>query len=133
MQFSSYLSFDGKCREAFQFYAECLGGRIEAMIPIAGSPMEEHAAPETRDRIMHARLNAGGATLMGGDAPVGGYKPPTGFSVQVEIADAQEGERIFKALGQGGAIQLPFQKTFWASGFGMLVDRYGIPWMVNCA
>ncbi len=105
---------------------------IEAMIPIASSPMEEHTAPEARDRIMHARLNADGAILMGGDAPVGGYHPPKGFSVQIEMADAQNGERIFNALGQGGKIQMPFQKTFWAAGFGMLIDRYGIPWMVNC-
>ena len=132
MQLNPYLFFNGQCEAAFKFYAETLGGKIETMLTHAGTPSEQHVPAEWRDKIMHARLTVGDQVLMASDAPPETYKQPKGFFVSIQLKDKANAERIFKALAEGGTIQMPFEKTFWAAGFGMCVDRFGIPWMVNC-
>ncbi|HSZ20661.1 MAG TPA: VOC family protein [Candidatus Acidoferrum sp.] len=132
MQLNAYLLFHGNCEEAFKFYEKSLGGRIEAMIPHAGTPAEQHVPAEWRDKIMHARLVVGDAVLLGSDAPLERFEEPKGFSVSLQNSDPAEAERIFKALEEGGKVRMPLQPTFWATRFGMLVDRFGIPWMINC-
>jgi PhnB protein len=132
MQLSPYLNFNGQCEAAFKFYERILGGKIEAMITYAGTPAEEHAPPELRNKILHARLIVGGNALMGSDAPPDRHEAPKGFSVSLQIDDPADAERIFHALAENGIVQLPIQQTFWAERFGMLVDQFGIPWMVNC-
>ena len=132
MELSPYLLFDGRCAEAFKFYAQCLGGTIVMMQTHGESPMKEQVPAEWRDRIIHAHLTVGGKSLMGSDAPPEHFERPQGFSVSYSTADTAEGERIFKALSENGKVSMPFQETFWSSGFGMAVDRFGIPWMVNC-
>jgi len=132
MQLGPYLNFNGQCEAAFKFYEKCLGGKIEVMITFAGTPAEEHAPPELRNKILHARLIVGGDALMGSDAPPDRYEAPKGFSVSLQIDDPAEAERIFHALAENGIVQMPIQQTFWADRFGMLVDQFGIPWMVNC-
>ena len=133
MQINAYLSFDGQCEAAFRFYEQLLGGKIEAMIPHAGTPAEQHTPPEWRDKIMHARLTVGTNVLMGSDAPPGHYHEASkGYSVSIGLDDPQEAERIFQALAEGGTVRMPLQTTFWAARFGMLADRFGIPWMINC-
>jgi PhnB protein len=132
MQVNAYLTFDGRCEEAFRFYAECLRGTITAMHRHAGSPAEGHVPAEWGEKIMHARLAAGDGVLMGSDAPPGHYQAPQGFSVSLNVADPAEAERVFAALAAGGTVRMPIQPTFWALRFGMLVDRFGTPWMVNC-
>src|SRR5882724_2113194 len=132
MQLNPYLLFNGQCEAAFKFYAQCLGGKIEAMMTHAGTPAEEHVPAEWRDKILHARLIIGENVLMGSDAPREQYQQPKGFSVSIQTENRAEGKRIFNPLAENGTVQMPFEQTFWASGFGMCVDRYGIPWMVNC-
>jgi PhnB protein len=132
MQMNPYLTFNGQCEAAFKFYEKCLGGKIEAMLPHKGTPAEAHTPPEWHDKIMHARLNVNGEVLMGSDAPPDHYKEPKGFSVSLQLKDPAESERIFNALAEGGKVGMPLQQTFWATRFGMLVDRFGIPWMINC-
>lgn len=133
MQLISYLTFSGQCEEAFKFYEQTLGGKIEAMFPHTGTPAEAHVPPEWRVKIMHARLSVGNSKLMGSDAPPDRYTgPPKGFCVHIAVQDPQDAERIFNALAEGGKISMPLQQTFWAVRFGMLIDRFGIPWMVNC-
>jgi PhnB protein len=132
MQLNPYLLFNGQCEAAFKFYAECLGGKIEAMMPHAGSPMEEHSPPEWRDKILHACLSVDGQRLMGSDVPPKDYEQPKGYSVSLQLNDPAAAERIFNALVEQGTVKMPFQHTFWAHRFGMLVDRFGIPWMINC-
>jgi PhnB protein len=132
MDLNPYLAFNGDCRDAFTFYEKCLGGKIVAMMTHADSPMADQTPPEHLGRIMHARMVVGDKLLMGGDAPPGHFTPPAGFSVTIGITDPAEAERIFAALGEGGTVRMPIQETFWARRFGMLVDRFGIPWMVNC-
>jgi PhnB protein len=125
MQLNPYLSFNGQCEAAFQFYERCLGGKIVAMFPHAGTPAEEHTPPEWRNKIMHARLAVGDETLMGSDVPPDQYKLPTGFSVSLQIKDPAEADRIFNALAENGKVQMPIQKTFWATRFGMVADQFG--------
>ena len=132
MQLNPYLYFNGQCEAAFKFYEQCLGGKIEAMIPHAGTPAEEHVPSEWRNKIMHARLTVGNEVLMGTDAPPEHYKKPKGFSVSLQVKDPADAERVFNALSENGKVQMALQKTFWAARFGMLVDRFGIPWMINC-
>jgi PhnB protein len=129
---NAYLNFNGQCEEAFKFYAQTLGGKIESMIPHEATPAGEHVPPEWQKKIMHARLDLGGQVLMGSDVPPGSYHPPTGFSVTINLKQATEAERIFNELADRANIQMPLQETFWAVRFGMLVDRFGIPWMINC-
>jgi len=132
MQLNPYLFFNGQCEAAFKFYAQVLGGKIDGMLTHAGTPAEQQVPAEWRDKIMHARLIVGDQVLMASDAPPDHYEKPTGFSVSIQIKDKAEAERIFNALAEGGKVQMPFGQTFWAAGFGMCVDRFGIPWMVNC-
>jgi len=132
MQLDPYLFFNGQCEEAFQFYAQCLGGKIEAMLPHAGTPAEEHVPAEWGRKILHARLVAGDKVLMGSDAPPGRFQQPQGFSLSLTIDNPAEAERLFHALAENGTVHMPLAKTFWAARFGMLVDRFGIPWMINC-
>jgi PhnB protein len=132
MQLSPYLTFDGRCEAAFKFYEKTLGAKIEAMIPHAGTPAEEHVPPEWRNKVIHASLSVGDGFLLASDAPPDRYEKPKGFSVSLQIKDQAEAERIFHTLAEGGTVQMPIQQTFWASRFGMLVDQFGIPWMINC-
>jgi PhnB protein len=132
MQLNPYLLFNGQCAEAFKFYEQVLGGKIEAMMTHAGTPAEEHVPSEWGDKIIHARMTIGDSVLMASDAPPGRYEKPGGFSVNIGLNDVAKGERIFNQLAEGGTVQMPFGPTFWAAGFGMCVDRFGTPWMLNC-
>ncbi len=132
MQLNSYLFFNGQCEEAFKFYERCLGGKIEAMLPHEGSPAADHVPAEWRSKILHARMVVGDQVLMASDAPPGHFQAPQGFSVNIGVSDAHQAERIFHALAEKGKVTMPIAETFWALRFGMLVDRFGIPWMVNC-
>lgn len=132
MQIQPYLFFKGDCEEAFKFYERVLKGKIEAMLPHAGTPAEQHTPPEWRDKIMHARLTVGDAVLMASDAPPEHYKAPQGFSVNLQIDQVAEAERVFSELSAGGNVTMPIQPTFWATRFAMFTDRFGIAWMINC-
>lgn len=132
MHVNTYLTFDGQCEAAFKFYERCLGGKIEAMMPHTGTPAEQHAPAEWKNKILHARMVVNGDVLMGSDAPPDRYQTPRGFSVSLQLKDIGEAERIFAALSENGKVQMPLQQTFWAARFGMFTDRFGIPWMVNC-
>jgi len=131
MQINPYVTFNGKCREAFDFYAKVLGGNITFSMTWGEMPGADQFPKETHNLIMHATLTVGDHILMGADAPPGRYHEPKGTNVSIQVKDRAEGERIFKALAEGGNVTMPFEKTFWSSGFGMCVDRFGIPWMVN--
>jgi PhnB protein len=132
MQLNPCLTFDGQCETAFKFYERCLGGNIAAMLTYGTSPMAEQVPAEWRNKVMHARLVVGDEVLMGSDAPPGRYEKPQGVTVTLGVDDVGEAERIFSALAEGASVGMPLQETFWAVRFGMLVDRFGIPWMINC-
>jgi len=134
MQLVAYLGFKGNCEAAFKYYERVFGGKIVAMMKHDSLPPEELAKtpPGWKDMVLHARLVTGNSVLMGSDAPEGRFEKAQGISVSVQVDDPKEAERIFAALADNGIVQMPIQKTFWAIRFGMLVDQFGIPWMVNC-
>src|SRR5438552_16015596 len=133
MQLNPMLTFNGQCEAAFKFYEQCLGGKIQTMMTWGESPMADQVSSELRDKIIHATLIVGDTALGGGDAPPDGYEEPRGISVTIQIDDTADAERIFRSLSEGGTVTMPLQRTFWAARFGMVVDRFGIPWMINCA
>lgn len=94
--------------------------------------MADEVSPDLRDKVMHTSLRVGNVDLMGSDSPPEHYQKPQGFTVCINIDDAAEAERVFKALAENGTIKMPMEKTFWADRFGMLVDQFDIPWMINC-
>ena len=130
----THLSFDGQCEAAFKHYEKVLGGKILMMARYADAPANAGVpqATETANRIMHARLQVGDRLLMGGDAPPQFASKPQGFCVSIQVDDPAEAERIFRELGEGGVVQMPIGETFWARRFGVLIDKFGMPWMVNC-
>jgi PhnB protein len=131
MKLNPYLAFDGRCRQAFEFYEKAFGGKIAFIQTIGESPMASGSPPETHGRVMHVTLHVGDQVLQGADAPPGQFTQPAGFCVATHFEDAADGERVFTALSENGKVQMPFQETFWAKGFGMLIDQFGTPWIVN--
>jgi PhnB protein len=127
-----YVHFNGQCEEAFKFYEQLLGGQIVDMRTYADMPAMGHLPAELGPKIVHARMLIGDTVLMGSDAPPERFHTPQGFSVSLMVETAEEAERVFHGLEEGAAIIMPIEETFWAIRFGMLVDRFGIPWMVNC-
>jgi PhnB protein len=132
MQINPYVTFNGQCEAAFKFYAEVLGGKVDFMMTWGEMPGADQFPAAMHKLIMHSTLTVGDQTLMGADAPPDRYHQPKGVNVSIHIKDKTEGERIFSALAENGEVTMPYQQTFWSSGFGMCVDRFGIPWMVNC-
>jgi len=128
-----YLAFDGSCADAMRHYASALGGTLEILMTNGESPMAAQVPPEAADRILHARLVLpGGGVLMAGDCPPTiPYEGIKGVSVTLNYDTIAEAERAFGALAEGGTVQMPMQPTFWARTWGMLVDRFGTPWIVN--
>jgi PhnB protein len=129
-----YLFFDGNCEEALNFYQRCLGGQIVQLVHYRGSPMESQLPEAWRDKVMHAKFEADGHRFMASDRtpgqPFGGH---AGYSMAVNVpGDPVRGEQVFKALATGGLVTMPFATTFWGAHFGMLVDKFGVGWMVNC-
>ncbi len=132
MKMNPYLSFNSNCKEAFQLYEKVLGGKIGAMITFGEAPPEAQAKPDWHDKIMHARMTFGDNVLMASDAPPEHYEPMKGIAVSLNVDTPQEAERIWKAFAEGAQVTMPLQPTFWAQRFGMLTDRFGTPWMINC-
>lgn len=132
MKVITYLSFPGSCEEAFSFYAAVLGGRLGETFRYAGSPMADQAPADWQDKVMHGNLTLGEQELMGSDVVPEQYEVPSGFTLSVQLDDTVEAERIFRALSERGRIVMPLEPTFWAARFGMVVDRFGIPWTINC-
>lgn len=133
MNLAPYLFLHGTCEEAFNSYADLLGGTVEAMMTYKGTPAEEHVPADWRDKVMHACLKIGDQVIMGSDSSPGMQKEPGGYSVSLHLEDPAEAERIFAGLSEGGTVTMPMEETFWAKRFGAVTDRFGTPWMVNCA
>ena len=132
MQMNPHLAFNGECEAAFKFYENCLGGKIVTMMTYGDSPMAEQMPPAWRGKIIHAAFALSDHQLTGADVPPESYLKPQGFYVLLHIGAEAEADRIFKALAENGAVRMPVQETFWARRFGMLVDQFGTPWMINC-
>lgn len=132
MKLSTYLMFDGNCREAFTHYEKVLGGKMTAMMDHHGTPAEDQVPPKWRDKILHACLEIDGQMLMASDAPPDQSDGPMrSVSVSVGVKTPEEAERIFAGLAEGATIMMPMAETFWSPRFGMLRDRFGTSWMIG--
>jgi PhnB protein len=132
MNIHPYLSFNGRCEEAFTAYARCLGGEVGELFRYGASPMAGDVPADWQDKVMHGSVKVGPHTLMGADMAAPQYESPQGFSISLHPTDVAEAERIYGELSAGGTIQMPLAQTFWAARFGAFVDRFGIPWTINC-
>jgi PhnB protein len=133
LQISPHLIFDGQCREAFVAYQRILGGKLATFMTFGESPLAATVDAKWHARILHATLDLDGAELNGADVLPHDYQRPQGFSVIVNLVDVERARGIFVALAEGGKVNMPFQSTFWSSGFGVLVDRFSTPWEINSA
>ena len=132
LEISAYLSFKGDCEEAFQFYVDALGAKPGLIFRYGDSPMAD-VVPEGWDaRIMHGSITIGQQRIEGADVPPERYEEPKGFSMSLNVHSAAEAERLFEILSSGGRVVYPIEKTFWSERFGMVIDRFGTPWMINC-
>ena len=131
MDLSCHLTFSGACEEAFQFYRETLGGRLDTMLTYGDSPLAGQVPPEWHGKIVHATLILGDRVLSRVDLLPEDYERPQGFYVLLHPSDPAESERLFRALSENGAVRMPLQQTFWSPSFGALVDRFGIPWEIS--
>jgi len=132
VQVSVYLSFNGDCEAAFELYERSLGARIGPIFRYGGTPLLDRVPADWSDKIMHGSITVGDQLLMGADVAPDQYEPPKGISLSLHTDTVEDSERIFAALAQDGKVLAPLEKTFWAERFGMVVDRFGIPWMINC-
>ncbi len=131
-QLHAYLSFDGNCAEAMQFYAHVLDARIETLMTYGQAQADMPMAPGAAARIMHAYLAHPDFALMAGDTPPGvPYEGVRGVMLALTYRTAAEGQRVFAALAENGTITMPLGETFWAESFGMVTDRFGTPWGIN--
>ena len=136
MKIVTSLSFRGQCAEAFGFYAEVLGGKITAAIPYGDAPPGMPITdPKYKSWLMHCWLDVGDQSLMGADMDVDWApnidKPKNGFDVTLHTNSMEEARRWFDQLSAGGKATMPFGETFWSPGFGGLIDKFGVPWMIN--
>ncbi|MAY70728.1 MAG: hypothetical protein CME82_04630 [Halomonas sp.] len=127
-----HLNFPGTCREAMDFYADVTGGHLEAMLSFSETPIDNEVPPGWHDKIAHASLNIRGHRLISVDMLSECYQRPQGARVFLDYEQTEQAAAAFKRLAEGGQITMPFASTFWAKGFGMLTDRFGVNWMVAC-
>ena len=132
MQMAPYLSFKGDCEAAFTLYARCLGGQVGELFRYAGSPMAGQVPADWGNKVMHGSMKVGDQVLMGADVAPEQYEAPRGFTMSLHMTSTADAERVFGELASGGRAVMPLEKTFWAERFGMLVDRFGISWTINC-
>jgi PhnB protein len=130
MELQPYVFFDGRCEEAIEFYGNAVGAKVEMLLRFKEAPPDMPAAPENAEKIMHANLRIGGSTMLMSDGRCTGQPSFQGFAMSLIVADDTEAAAKFAALGAGGQVQMPLGKTFFASSFGMLTDRFGVSWMV---
>jgi PhnB protein len=132
MHISPYLTFNGDCEQAFAFYADVFGVTPTVLMRFKDFPGPKRTPDSYDGKIMHAQINIGAAQLMGSDRHDDHYAKPQGLMVSLTVDTPAEAERIFNELSAGGEITMPMAETFWAQRFGMLVDRFGIPFMIGC-
>ena len=125
-----YLFFDGKCDEALEFYKSAIGAKVDMLMRFKESPDQSHIPPGAAEKVMHASFHVGNTQIMASDGHCAGKPTFQGFGLSLNAKDDAEAEKLFAAVGKGGQVQQPLTKTFFASKFGMVADKFGIMWMV---
>ena len=132
MKIHPSLMFPGTCGDAFRRYASLFGGEIVLLLTYAESPLAQ-VPPEWREKVWFGRLRAGGLDVTGGDTPpLAIYEEPRGFSMVIGVANADEADRLFAGLAEGGEVIMPLQTTHWSPRYGVVRDPFGIRWEINC-
>jgi PhnB protein len=132
MSLSTHLVFDGQCEAAFRFYVQAFGGTLGPMLAYGATPAGADLPPEWGDKIVHGSMTIGGMHVCGADVRPEQYAKPQGFYLLHSVPDEAEAERLFALLSEGGDVRMPLQKTFWSPAFGVVIDRFGVPWEVSC-
>ena len=125
-----YLYFDGRCEEAVEFYRRTLGAEVMMLMRFKDSPDPTMVPSGGEDKVMHMSFRVGDTTILASDGRCEGREQFQGFSLSVSVRNEAEAERMFAALSEGGQVQMPLMQTFFASRFGMVADRFGVPWMI---
>jgi PhnB protein len=133
MQVQPYLFFDGRCDEALEFYQGAIGAEVTMLMRFKDSPDPGMCPAGAEDKVMHASLRIGDSTVLASDGRCQGRPSFEGFALSLTVPDDAAAERLFAALADGGQVQMPLAKTFFASRFGMVADRFGVPWMIYVA
>ena len=132
MNVQSYITFGGRCEEALEFYKKSVGAEVTSLMRWKESPdADMKGPPGWEDKVMNAMFRIGDTDLMADDGMGESKAEFKGMTLSIEVADDAEAEHVFTALGEGGKVTMPLTKTFWSSSFGMLTDKFGVPWMVN--
>jgi PhnB protein len=131
MSIGVHLHFSGQCQEAFEFYQALLGGALD-FFTYGSSPAAEHVPDDWHKKVIHATLNVNKMELAGADILREQFEQPKGFQLLLQFNDASEAKKVFEDLAEGGNITMPIQQTFWSPCYGMLTDKIGIPWEINC-
>lgn len=130
MHVNPYLFFDGKCEEALDFYKSKAGAQVTALMRFKEAPDQTGMNPESKDKVMHAEFTVGETKILASDGYCHGAPKFEGFSLTIQCANDAEAAKLYGALGEDGKVVMPLGKTFFASSFGMLVDKFGVGWMV---
>jgi PhnB protein len=130
MQIQPYLSFEGRCDEAVQFYQSALGAEVQMIMRFKDAPDSGMTPPGSADKVMHTAIKIGDSIILATDGRCTGSPGFTGISLSLDVADEAQAEQKFAALADGGKITMPLMKTFFAPKFGMVQDRFGIQWMI---
>jgi len=133
MHASPHLMFTGDCEEAFRFYERSLGGKILRLVKYGDAPMGKGVPPDWQGKVVHGSLQLGREMIAGLDVVPKRYQRPQGFYVLLDVDDPAKAKHAFRKLSEKGRVEMPLQKTFWSPAFGVVVDRFGIPWEVNCS
>lgn len=131
MRLSFHIHFDGHCQEAFELYETLLGGKIGTMLPFSRSPAAINVPKNWQSKIVHANIQISGVEIAGDDVPPEQYEAPKGFYVLLVFENQDETKAAFEGLARQGKILFPLQKTFWSPCYGIVVDRFGVPWKLN--
>jgi PhnB protein len=130
MKLYTYLNYGGNCRQAFEFYAKHLGGKITMLTTHGEQPDSTKVPPEWRSAVLHARIEMGDTTVLGADIPPERFQPMRSAYLSLLVDSITDAERIYALLSEGGEIFMPMQETFFANRFAMLRDRFGTSWML---
>ncbi|HEY4848424.1 MAG TPA: VOC family protein [Methylocella sp.] len=133
MPVQPYLFFDGRCEEAVEFYRKALGAEITMLMRFKESPDPGMCAPGAGDKVMHMSFRIGDTTLLASDGECTGKPNFQGFSLSLTAPSDAEAGRLFALLADGGQVRMPLTKSFFSSRFGMVADRFGVPWMIVVA
>ena len=133
MQVSVHLTFNGNCQEAMELYCKLMDGKILSITTFGETPAGQDVPDDWQGKVVHGTMSLGNIAVATADIPPERYQSSQGINMFIEIEDPDEASRVFARLAEGGEVQMPIQETFWAKRFGVVVDRFGIPWEVNCS